>query len=566
VGKLLTIKANAGGPVQKISFSGKDYLSVPVIPIFEGVWNSEFVPGFEIEKSIPGWNGRPIILDHPIINGDFVSANIPETLPTTFGIVENTRWESGKLKFDAWLDLEKVNQLGGNYSTLVEKFLANQLVEGSTGYFRDLEEASGVWNGREYRGIAHNLLPDHYAFLLDNVGACSISDGCGAPRVNKLIVNGVDVSDSAIIGFYLNPEVAQKLMIPPDKLPKGSIPTEARDMHMTLAHMGKIADMPYGEDVCMMELSSLTDHLPIVRAKINGVGMFNRGGKETEDGKKLRACYASVDGTYLQNWQRQVANWMGDMFPVNAGYGFMPHITLAYIPEGEEFSLPVPEEIELVFDSVALSWGDRTTMFKLVGEAREENEMTGNKRTFKDKVLSWANKLGLNFSKNETGESEMTKCELIAKLRANGCTLADEALRAMDDKVLESLEADFAKAKMPTTNEETPVTPPPAETPVVAPEFATKAEIAEIKGMIEKLGAGIQANQNREHDELVNSLAERQTVYTKDELGKMAVNELKKLDSLVTPANYGGRRLPVSNAADPDWEEYKTPEVTVNGK
>ena len=53
-------------------------------------------------------------------------------------------------------------------------------MELSTGLFTDNDETAGVSpKGRNYEAVARNHRPDHMAVLPDQVGACSINDGCG---------------------------------------------------------------------------------------------------------------------------------------------------------------------------------------------------------------------------------------------------------------------------------------------------------------------------------------------------------------------------------------------------
>jgi hypothetical protein len=67
---------------------------------------------------------------------------------------------------------------------MVTRFEAGDVVDVSTAYFCDFQAEAGVFNNVSYAGVQRNLRPDHLAILLDQTGACSIADGCGAPRVN----------------------------------------------------------------------------------------------------------------------------------------------------------------------------------------------------------------------------------------------------------------------------------------------------------------------------------------------------------------------------------------------
>lgn len=383
--QLLTIRTNAGGQVQKIEFDGKSYLSIPVVSIKEGVWNGELVPGSELEKSVPGWNGRPVILDHPKIDGQFVSANIPEVLSQTIGMIQNARWEDNKLKFDAWVELEENRDK--DFSTLIEKITKGQLVEGSTGYFRDLEESTGMVGGKSYIGIASNLIPDHYAFLLKDIGACSIKDGCGAPRVNEVMME---------TQTEVNPE--------------------------------------------------------------------------------------NVDG-FLTVFTKFITN----------------------ILKKEEIKTMEDEKTALI------------------------GKITANQR----------NKL------SPEALGKMSPCEL---------------------KTLAEMLEDAPAAEVPA---ETPEPEQPIQDNAGSMDDRMKkceAMIASLAEKMDKFGKSVKANTDQEKAQLITQLTANQQQFTGEELAAMELPQLRKLDSLLTVPNYGGRRFPQTNAGDSDWEPYKAPEVTVNGQ
>jgi hypothetical protein len=48
-----------------------------------------------------------------------------------------------------------------------------------------LEDKKGKFGDKEYDGVWRNIVPDHLAILPEGItGACSVEDGCGAPREN----------------------------------------------------------------------------------------------------------------------------------------------------------------------------------------------------------------------------------------------------------------------------------------------------------------------------------------------------------------------------------------------
>jgi hypothetical protein len=60
------------------------------------------------------------------------------------------------------------------------------MLEVSTGLMLDMTADEGMFNNVKYKGKAVNHLPDHLALLPGEVGACSIKDGAGFPRINRM--------------------------------------------------------------------------------------------------------------------------------------------------------------------------------------------------------------------------------------------------------------------------------------------------------------------------------------------------------------------------------------------
>lgn len=174
------------------SYLGREHIVVPVIALVEGVLQGMNAPEPELAlteefgKVPDGWNGRPVVMNHPVVNGIPVSANSPGVLENyAFGMLFNTKVEDNKLKTEAWIDSARVAELGGEFESTMQRIQNGEVVEVSTGLFAGTEKSSGKFNGRSYNAIWRGIVPDHLAFLSDGVkGACSVEDGCGTPRVN----------------------------------------------------------------------------------------------------------------------------------------------------------------------------------------------------------------------------------------------------------------------------------------------------------------------------------------------------------------------------------------------
>lgn len=162
---------------------GKSFLVVSGIPLQEQVLNNYLVPGEEISHFVEAWNGSPITLRHPQQNNG--SANVPNPDVPIIGRFYNVSFDGKRMTGEYWFD----DQLLQTHAPVTRsKIIAGQTVETSTGYWADEENVNGDYGGKAYEIIHRNLRPDHIALLPDEVGACSVQDGCGVNR-NQVITN-----------------------------------------------------------------------------------------------------------------------------------------------------------------------------------------------------------------------------------------------------------------------------------------------------------------------------------------------------------------------------------------
>lgn len=148
-----------------------------------GVLNGALVTAEELARSVESWNGRPVPILHPTEDGQPISANWPDIIERTAGQVFNARMDGDRIRAEFWLDEQRMDATG--HAPLLAAMTEGQTIEVSTGYVCDLVEEAGEFNGKAYANKHVNLRPDHVALLPGEVGACSIDDGCGAPRINS---------------------------------------------------------------------------------------------------------------------------------------------------------------------------------------------------------------------------------------------------------------------------------------------------------------------------------------------------------------------------------------------
>lgn len=183
--------ANLVGKTRRATLNGRDYIVAPLSLIVTGVLNGSkgalFYPSDEIGKDPQRWNHTPIVVYHPVVNGQNVSARDPDVLNTSgIGLVLKSHVKNGKLCAEGWFDIDATRRIDPRVLANLE---AGRSIELSTGLFTTNEIAplGSNYRGASYDYIARDYVPDHLAILPDQIGACSINDGCGV-LVNKTSV------------------------------------------------------------------------------------------------------------------------------------------------------------------------------------------------------------------------------------------------------------------------------------------------------------------------------------------------------------------------------------------
>jgi len=175
------------GQIRTAKYENRDHIIVPVVALMEGVIHAinaetpEYVPISCLMSAPQGWNGRPVMFGHPTRDGHQISANDPKVLAEkSFGRVFQSRISGKKLLLDAWVDPDKARKIGAE--RLLERVQNGEQVEVSVGAFVVTENTAGDYNGKPYKAIWRDLIPDHLAFLQQGTGACSVAMGCGTHR------------------------------------------------------------------------------------------------------------------------------------------------------------------------------------------------------------------------------------------------------------------------------------------------------------------------------------------------------------------------------------------------
>jgi len=166
------------------TLEGRTHVVVPMVILTEGVHAGSagpvFYPKDELEKTPEVWNHKPVVVYHPTLNGEGISACQPDVINNRkVGLMLNTKFANNRLTSEAWIEKDRADLIDDRILKAVK---AKEMMELSTGLFFDGENTTGKWKSEDYSLVARNYRPDHLALLPDQIGACSIADGAGFLR------------------------------------------------------------------------------------------------------------------------------------------------------------------------------------------------------------------------------------------------------------------------------------------------------------------------------------------------------------------------------------------------
>jgi len=181
-----------------------------IIPSFtlppDIVMNGGLYPATEVEKSFKSLNRTPVTIGHPELDGMYVSANDPEIdFDYRFGAFnENaTQMGDGRVSVDKVINVQKamMSEKGKRLLDRVNELETSESprpMHTSVGVFVDAEELEKPitnGDGKEYGWIARNMIFDHDAILLDEIGAATPEQGTGI---------GINAENIKVEHFILN--------------------------------------------------------------------------------------------------------------------------------------------------------------------------------------------------------------------------------------------------------------------------------------------------------------------------------------------------------------------------
>jgi len=397
---------------REIEKDGKTWLVVNGVPVVEGVLNGFMVPFDEFGMYPYDWNDMPIVLNHPSENNGSARVSSPDV--PVIGRFHNTTVDKDGRRLTGEFWLEKDVFLATDQGPdLYEKMKHGQPIEISTGYFAPgTTPDHGKFNGKEYQGIHKGIHPDHIAILTNQIGACSLMDGCGLNRNSavqncdscpmKVIANmtgnlpaegkkifeevfkksksdGKDEETAAKIAWTAvkkagwscddsgkwmkhNAEEdggknhAMIALMLPDPLKaelQKAYPfmddATRNDLHITIVFLGD--NRTLDKEAVMKALFDVGGNSPAIKGKLQGIARFVGEG----DADPIVVTFDSPQITKLYS---AVCNALGRRkVPYHDNHSFIPHMTLGYIKKGEAMPVDTMEPMEINFSELSFVSG-----------------------------------------------------------------------------------------------------------------------------------------------------------------------------------------------------------------
>jgi hypothetical protein len=182
------------------TFSGDNFMVAPFVGAVEGVMNGALILASELEHSAPLYPDSPVVVGHPMVNGEPISAK-GQPVPK-IGRVYNTAVKGDMLTGELWVS-QRAAQSAPRGQEVLDNLATGKVNEVSWGWWMQAEPSSGEFKGKPYAVIGRNFIPDHLAILLDVPGACSVADGCGTLRANQALTVNCECGCS---GHVVNPK------------------------------------------------------------------------------------------------------------------------------------------------------------------------------------------------------------------------------------------------------------------------------------------------------------------------------------------------------------------------
>lgn len=195
-----------------------------------------------------------------------------------------------------------------------------------------------------YCNLRHHDALGYYPGEHDGKKGAPFIDGRGLLQFKRADVTDSmnQMPDGVMVALYAPDDVASDLAL------EGGTPPP--DMHVTLAYLGKVDEVPNPEVLMDVVAEFAATHTP-VDARISGTGRFV-GNPEGD------ALYLSVDSPTLPELRAElVAALEAAGLNVRKDHGFTPHMTLGYLQPDEPSPIESVEPASTQFGLLSMAYG-----------------------------------------------------------------------------------------------------------------------------------------------------------------------------------------------------------------
>jgi hypothetical protein len=176
--------------VRRESIDGVEHIIISSATLPDNiVMNGILYPAEEIANSFESLELTLAPVEHPTINGQFISANDPRAIHDFHAgaFNRNVRRENGRVHIDKFINVAEAlkTDRGKRLLDRIEELETNadpRPIHTSVGVFllpEELDEPQTNDDGEEFTSIARGMVFDHDAILLDSVGAAQPHQGVG---------------------------------------------------------------------------------------------------------------------------------------------------------------------------------------------------------------------------------------------------------------------------------------------------------------------------------------------------------------------------------------------------
>lgn len=164
-----------------------------------------------------------------------------------------------------------------------------------------------------------------------------------------------DVDDtSAMIAWYVPADIGRQL-VAGNKWPAGSSILEVDELHITIKYLGDV-DLHTAQELTKYAQHIANDvrHFPLT---IAGVGRFENVGDGSMD-----AVYMKVESPGIHALKARI-NADTDYIRVDDNPIYTPHITLAYVPHGADYTIAANPALQVTVCDISVSYGESQATF-----------------------------------------------------------------------------------------------------------------------------------------------------------------------------------------------------------